>query len=798
MDRINIDVNIKSQFKYIFDELCKGNISILTLENKNFLSQASLMFLDEKNWDSPDEDFKDYSNYKLIDDLKYLIMICNLLYNRTDMLVLPVEDGVYDLLLEKYKKFDPNFQVGSAVIQFKDKIEKQIIESGNKLTVNPLHFIESVEKDDVREYFESKIKSFDQKDKFNSKEIFTISPLKFNEYEYISKRSHNTKHNHPSLVGSLDKAKFVLDSDAIEKDVYDDDNVKILERDFFIKHIHDGIITEDQELEMVIELKYDGVSVEADCTDVVESARTRGDTGIGEASDITPILKGYRFHRNNVLYDREVGVKFEAIMTKSDLDEFNRVRGYNYANSRTAIIGLFGASDAYKFRDYITLIPLALDRNDVPEVKDRFTEIELLNSLYRTKGEPLRYCYIKGNYKTCLYLIKKFSEEAKFARNYLNFMFDGIVVSYLDEEIRNKLGRENFINKYSMAVKFDPLSKLTTFLGYTFEVGQTGNICPMIHYSPVEFFGTVHPKSSGASLNRFNNLALKPGDVIEVSYNNDVMPYVSKVDCEYNRTNPNPLCEFPKICPECGTEIIISSSGKSANCPNINCNGRKVARMVNMLQKLNIKGFAESTISQIGKYSLHELLFLSEEDINHIGPTNASNFVSAMNRLISNPIEDYRLIGSLGFTNIGSRKWKLILKEFTLSEFVDKMESNKDEVFNIINNIKNLGESTAKTILDEYEFYKEDIKILLQYANIVDSKYIISKKQIRFTGCRNKQLEEELSNKGYDINGGSVTKQTDILLVPYDGFSSTKISKVSENTMIIPINEFIESMDKYL
>ena len=34
----------------------------------------------------------------------------------------------------------------------------------------------------------------------------------------ISKRTHNTEHNHPDLVGTLDKAKFVLNKDAIEKD----------------------------------------------------------------------------------------------------------------------------------------------------------------------------------------------------------------------------------------------------------------------------------------------------------------------------------------------------------------------------------------------------------------------------------------------------------------------------------------------------------------------------------------------------------------------------------------------------
>lgn len=778
---------------FIFDELCKGNISILTLENKKFLNDLALVLLNSEDiiWDQP-----------TIDNLKYLIMICNLLYNRTDMIVLPIEDGVYDLLLEKYKTFDPEFQVGSVVVQFQDQIEKELLSAGVRKAINPLKFIKPIEKDETRQYFEQQIKRYDSNQgRYTSREIFAVNPLKFNDNQYISKRIHNTKHNHPQLVGTLDKCKFVLDADAIERDVYKDPNVKILERDFFIEHIKNGIITEDQELEIVIELKYDGVSVEADCTNVVESARTRGDTGIGEAADITPILKGYRFPRNTVLPYTEVGVKFEAIMTKHDLEAFNKAKNYNYANCRTAIIGLFGSSDAYKYRDYITLIPLAIDRDNVPEIKDRMTEIEFMNTLYRTKGEPLRYCYIRGNYRTCLYLIKKFAEEAEYARNYLNFAFDGIVISYLDEGIRERLGRENFINKYSMAVKFNPDEKLTTFLGYTFEVGQAGNICPMIHYAPVEFFGTIHPKSTGSSLDRFKKLALKPGDIIKVSYNNDVMPYVHKFECEQNRNNPNSLCEFPEVCPVCGTKLIISESGKSALCPNIGCDGRRIARLTNMLQKLNMKGFGESTVMQLNVNNLSGMMEWCAkrfELADLLGPTNADNFIAAMTELLTKPTEDYNLIGSLGFSNIGPRKWKLIFKEYTLGEFIEAMNIDPDKVFSTIRNIKNLGESTAKTIIDEYKYFEQDMMLFVEHANVIDSKNTSTKKEIRFTGCRNKQLEEQLNSMGYDANGGSVTKSTDILIVPYKGFSSTKTAKVSENTMVIAMDDFLENMDKYL
>lgn len=789
--------NDNFELSVILNELAKSNISILTLDTKKYLSDCSIKLLNTQ-----EEDYKNNIN-GVLDKLRCLIMICNILYNRTDILVLPVEDGIYDLLLELYKKFDQNFQVGSMVVDFVDKVEKD--NNIGKIS-NPIFFYDKVERDDIRKDFDKRLRSFDEH-KFDKRDIYPI-PVTFDySNKYISKRTHDTKHNHPDLIGTLDKVKFVLDIDAINAGVYDDPKVKILERDFFRKHIDSGIISENQEIEMVLELKYDGISVEADCNKIIQSARTRGDTGIGEAADITPILQGYQFKRNDVIIGNEtLGVKFEAIITRTAMEDFNKEREYNYANCRTGIIGLFGNSDAMKYQKYITLIPIAVDRDQVPEIANRLEEIEFINRVFVSNGEPLRYTYIRGNYKTCLYLIKKFTEEAMVAREYLNFMFDGVVVSYLDENIRERLGRKNYINKYQMAVKFDPMSKLTTFLGYTYEVGQNGVITPMIHYSPVEFFGTIHPKSSGHSYKRFKELKLKEGDIIQVTYQNDVMPYVTSIDCERNRQNPNPYCEFPTICPECGSNLVISSSEKTVSCNNPLCIGRSISRMVNMLQKLNIKGFGESTIRQLNVYSLHELyeIIKSKKVISEkIGPGNTENLIMTLNELLNRPIEDYIIIGSLGFTGCASQIWKLIFEVYTLREFYNNITTIdngiQNEFLSSLLSIKGVGSSIVSTILHEYSIFIVDIEFVLDNFNIIDSKYLSQRKQIRFSGCRNKQLEEQLISEGYDASGtSSVTRKTDILIVPYKGYTSSKTSKVSEKTLIIPIDDFIKSKDVFL
>ena len=214
-----------------------------------------------------------------------------------------------------------------------------------------------------------------------------------------------------------------------------------------------GLIDMTTPFELIAELKYDGISVEADVTDKILSARSRGDVDNDVAADLSPILAGYKFPFAPPVPDNEAfGMKFEAIITYMNLDRLAYLRNKSYKNSRNGIIGLFGSSDAYDYRDLITLVPLATSIEGI----DRVAEIEFLNKYYNS-GEYLRYSILKGTYNEILFQVYKFVKEAETIRNIMPFMYDGVVISYRDPKIIAALGRENSINKYSVAIKFNPL-----------------------------------------------------------------------------------------------------------------------------------------------------------------------------------------------------------------------------------------------------------------------------------------------------------------------------------------------------
>ena len=86
----------------------------------------------------------------------------------------------------------------------------------------------------------------------------------------------------------------------------------------------------------------------------------------------------------------------------------------------------------------------------------------------------------------------------------------------------------------------------------------------------------------------------------------------------------------------------------------------------------------------------------------------------------------------------------------------------------------------------------------ITYMNIQNDKRREKELTIRYTGFRDLQLSQQLCSMGYDAKDGSVTKSTDILLVPTEGHQSSKMKKIGPDTRVIPVQKFKENMEYYL
>lgn len=730
---------------------------------------------------------------EIIETVRMALIISNILYNNSDKGQLLMTDGVYDLLLEKYRCYRKDFPIGSEYINMTSTESKSIDVQHEESGSVDAPFTVITEAADML-YYQDLIKN----DHYQEFTLNQIPP-----FTYVYPRSANMRnvpHNNLELVGTLDKCKFVLTTEAIEQGVDKDPSVKIFERDFIGEHIKRGIIDPNQAYTLIGELKYDGISVVVKVRNgEVIYAYTRGDTENDKSVDLTDFLGGYQFPRARDI-DGEIEIKCEMIIMNTYLDYFRQMFNIDYRNSRMAAIGIMGRVDAARFRDYVTLVPLKTDilDDETGYHLNRLVEIEFMNE-YFAREVNLKMAVMYGNYIQLLYSVKKFVEESQFMRQYFPFLYDGVVISYLDDHIRQILGRENFVDKYSIAVKFTPLKVQTQFLGYTYTIGKNGTITPILNYNPVEFYGTVHTKSSGHSYARFQELGLKVGDYIEVSYVNDVMPYATKPDLDINKQNPNPVIPFPTHCPFCNSPLFISPSEKSVACVNLECPGVIAARLTSMLSLLGVRDFSESAIAEIMQNcnisSFTDFMNLTQDQVSFLGPTMSVRLIEEINKIRNTDIYDYEIMGSIGFSNIGKKKWQLILNNVGL----DKIVSLSDEELACeLRNIKGIGKGIIDTIVEERVHFLKDIETIMSMPNIIPYLYKNPMKKIKFSGIRDKDLVQYLRSIGIEADDGSVTKDTSILIVPSEDFSSTKTQQaVKYSIPIITYKDFVEHLSDY-
>ncbi len=769
-------MNTLEWLNYILNELINGMpMAAFVQNNIQMIQSEALRILSNKDAETPYD----------IDVIDRIVKICNIIYNNTDSDT-PLEDGVYDLLMVRYKKLKPmDYTIGGIPLN----IALEVAKNGTNLP-EPMIIWDSP--DMIEGLFYDNLRTEPPVDRRLHERQFKCSPSTEGPSNKI------IPHNYPKLVGTLDKCKFTISKEAVDAGCYDDPDVTIFERDFLGKHLRQGLFRSMDEITLILELKYDGMSVEADVTNTILAARSRGDTNLNLAEDLTHILRGFDFPYAKEIDDKPFGMKFECIITKHNLEKLGKLKNKAYKNSRNGVVGLMKSNDAAMYRDLITLVPLetSLDIDPV-------TEIEFMNKYYHN-GTLLKYAVVTGTYDQVLFQVYKFVKEAERIRPNMPFMYDGVVVHYADPHIRQILGRVNSVNQYSIAIKFNAMTKTAKFLGYDFTVGQNGVITPMIMHTPIEFIGTIHTKSSGHSYARFHELGLAYGDIIEVQYRNDVMCYVTgRVSDDYARVNMdgtvNRPCEFITHCPSCGNPISIYDTGKTAICMNINCPSRLVGRVVNMLKKLSIKGFAEAAVTKLQLRGFSDLMSLiNDEDrvYKALGKANGTKLLIALMRFANTHIDDYRVVGAIGFENVASESWKKVLKNISINDIIN-LERNV--LYGKICAIKGLSDTVATTITNEREFYKDDLVVIMSMPFILRS-FGATKRTVRYTGCRpTKALLDELYRLGLDANpNASVTKKTDFLLVPEVGFNSTKISKIGPQCKIVDIEEFERNLGHYL
>ena len=605
----------------------------------------------------------------------------------------------------------------------------------------------------------------------------------------IADSSNKVAHKYVTLRGTLNKVYKLTDEDVIknksQKSI--EDWVAQTERLYKNKTGNNiNLLDED----VTVFPKFDGVSAIYEFEPKTYAVRvlTRGDTERNLASDVTPVLgKLYKPSWADA-FTLPFGVKTEIMMSEDDLIEYNETYHTNYKNSRSIVASIINSKELDDRVDYLKPIPL------------RYSYGEGYDGLLPDQEicpDAFDYPYLECK-------LKEFDKIREFAYNnkyvYGKYRCDGAVIVIKDPVIRHVLGRENNKQLSEVAFKFTEETAYSEVVDIEFSTGLFGRITPVVKFKPVKMKGNTVENASLGSYSRYVDMELCKGDIIKVIY--DIIPYVmyDKDDPRCKRSG-EPVIEAPSICPDCGS--ILVTNGEILQCINKSCPCRVKGRILNFCKKMNIKNISYAIIDTLYKEGIltdiKSLFSLDDRrdeitKLDGFGDLKVNSFVDEINKISEIPASI--VLGALGIEGVATKTFKSVLKYIHLDELLDICKDGNNDVLEVVPGVKS---KTSAKIIDGIRESMPDIKYLMDVFNIVDDSNTKSDFTVVFTKFRDESLEDFIRDNGGEVVD-SLTKTTDILVVPNEFTSSGKVDKAKKNgTAIVPKDKLKDYItEKYL
>lgn len=581
-------------------------------------------------------------------------------------------------------------------------------------------------------------------------------------------------HKYKSLRGTLDKIYYLSEEDG--KDVANKSRRGLPE---WIESSQRKIkeITGENinlwETEVYVFPKWDGVSCIFEFTKdgELERALTRGFTETNEAQIVTHIFE------DNVTgpftgRDYPYGIKTEIMMSENDLELYNSIYGTHYKNSRSIVSSIMNSDEKDDRIKYLQIMSLRMS--------EMINNEESLQQL--TPGafnRPFLLCRMKDTDK-----IKEFA----FANKYVNGLrCDGAVIYIKDERIQKILGRENNKQKFEVAFKFTEESGYSKVKDVKFTIGLFGRINPVLEIKPIKLKGNTITNISLGSIARFNELKLAKGDIVKVLY--DIIPYAvyDQNDVNCKRSDCEPF-KAPEICPECGelltTKVDSDEDGSILYCDNKECPCRKKGRILNYFNKMHIDGISYATVDDL--YSegylksiqdIYKLKSLRKSlvKIPGYGEQSVSLILEAIDK--NREVTDAQFLGALGIESVSQKTFEKVLAEIPYDNLIDYcINGSLRDTSEILCLINGVSDKTANKIIFGIRDSEDLILELENELTLIPYKSNKGSFKVCFTKIRDEKMEEYITSVGGQVVD-SLTKDTNLVIIPMKGVESSKVTK---------------------
>lgn len=446
--------------------------------------------------------------------------------------------------------------------------------------------------------------------------------------------------------------------------------------------------------EVTVEAKMDGaaLSVTYDNGRLIQIV-TRGDGKSGEDITNTAVINNLP---KLIDYKGRLILRGEVIMPKEVFKNLNKSRGEQglplFANPRNA------ASGSLKLLDIKEASSRGLEMfvYGVAYSDEEFTTHKQSLDFCKSHNIPVsEFLYVCSNIFEVEQALNKI-EDMRFS---LPYDIDGAVIKVNNKDYQDEAGWTAKFPRWAIAYKYKAQQVSTKLLDVIFQVGRTGAVTPVAVLEPVQISGSTVSRASLHNEDEVKRLNIMVGDTVFIEKGGEIIPKVVKVQ---EKLRPDDAKEiiFPENCPICNSKLEISDDDAKRRCKNPECPALIQGSIIHFASRdaMDIKGLGEKVVEEL--YNAH--LINNYADIYELnadqlkmregwGQVSADNLINAINDSKNIPFE--RVLFALGMRHVGAVAAKLI------AEYFKSMDNLMDASFNDLEQVKGVGEETAKSIL---------------------------------------------------------------------------------------------------
>lgn len=299
-------------------------------------------------------------------------------------------------------------------------------------------------------------------------------------------------------------------------------------------------------------------------------------------------------------------------------------------------------------------------------------------------------------------------QELDKLRTKFRYQTDGAVVKLNNFALREKIGATAKAPRWAIAYKYESEQAETKLKAITIQVGRTGALTPVAELEPVHLAGTIVKRATLHNEDDMRRKDIRIGDTVTIEKAGEIIPAVVGVVLA-KRMGTEKIFEFPKQCPECGSEISRGTEGGETvvwRCVNRECPAQIRGRIEHWCSRgaMDIEGGGEVLVKQLVAKGLvrdvADLYSLTLNDLmslERMGEKSAQNFLDAVAGSKSRDL--WRVIFGLGILHVGAGVAKSLGRHFA------SMEDLAGASVEQLTNIDDVGDVIAQSL---FQWFAEE------------------------------------------------------------------------------------------